>query len=170
MPTIELVRVLNTQLVRHRLELPTPHGCRLLRSRGLVTVAFGQGGLRDPEKYSKIGFWVCPLKYPVEAPVTPKTQPGAVMGAVFAKLEQQCPRFFAPGQTDALQIPGGEMRTYADSEMKVYVFDGGAVLYKYYRTLNPVRIGSVDDVLSGKAKIDCSNIRGRSGLPWEREI
>jgi len=31
-------------------------------------------------------------------------------------------------------------------------------------------IGTVDDVVSGKATLDCDKLRGRSGLPWEREI
>jgi hypothetical protein len=89
--------------------------------------------------------------------------------AVFSAIEAQCPRFFPTGAETRI-ISGGEMRTYYSSEMKVYVLEEGLVLYKYYRAFNPVRIGTRDDVLSGKAKVDCNNIRGRSGLPWEREI
>jgi hypothetical protein len=44
------------------------------------------------------------------------------------------------------------------------------VYYKYYRALNPVQVGNIQDVLAGKAKVDCGRIRGRSGLPWNREI
>ena len=54
--------------------------------------------------------------------------------------------------------------------MKAYVYDSGEVYYKYYRALNPVLVGKVEDLLAGKSRLECGKIRGRSGLPWEREI
>jgi len=33
-----------------------------------------------------------------------------------------------------------------------------------------VLVGKVDDLLAGKSRLDCDKIRGRSGMPWEREI
>ncbi len=170
MPDAELFRVLNMQLAQHHLALREPHGCRLLRSSGMASLALRRGARNDMETSNKLGFWACPLKYPVDVPTTPKKPEKKSLVAVFTKLEQQCPRFFAPGQTDVVTIPGGEMRIYPESEMKIYAYENGPVLYKYYRALNPVLIGTLNEVLSGKAKVDCNNIQGRSGLPWEREI
>lgn len=57
---------------------------------------------------------------------------------------------------------GGTVRHYTDSDARVYMLNDGKVLYKYWRALNPVLIG--------KAIVACDKIRGRSGLPWGREI
>jgi hypothetical protein len=54
--------------------------------------------------------------------------------------------------------------------MKAYVYDSGEVYYKYYRALNPVLVGRAADVLAGRSHLDCAKVRGRSGLPWSREI
>ena len=62
------------------------------------------------------------------------------------------------------------MRHYQSADMKLYVFKDGTVYYKYHRALNPVFVGSDQDVRKGKAKIQCDAIRGRAGLPWKREI
>ena len=133
-------------------------------------MAFRRGALQDTEEARKFGFWACPLAYPAAIPSSKPAQPESRFDAVFLKLESQCPRFFRPGEAGTIGISGGELRIYSDSEMRVYVYDSGAVLYKYYRAFNAVTIGTIGDVLSGKAKVDCANIRGRSGLPWEREI
>ena len=78
--------------------------------------------------------------------------------------------FPAGGDGEPLRIPNGAVRSYLQSEMKAYVYDDGQVFYKYYRALNPVPVGRAADVVGGRARVDCSAIRGRSGLPWEREI
>src|SRR5207253_11002644 len=124
----------------------------------------------ESEKAKKLGFWACPLKYNASLTAPTLEQRAGHFEAVFQKLEASCPRFFAPGQEASMVIRGGEMRNYSQAEMKAYVLDSGDVLYKYYRAFSPVRIGTIEDVLSGKAQVDCNNIRGRSGLPWEREI
>jgi len=62
------------------------------------------------------------------------------------------------------------VRSYLMAEMKAYVYADGQVFYKYYRALNPVLVGSTADVLAGPARVDCNAIRGRSGVPWERDI
>lgn len=170
LPDAELARVLNTQLAPHRLELVDAQACRLLRSSGAASMAFRRGALHDTEQARRFGFWACPLKYPAVNPSAGTPPPTTRFDAVFLKVESQCPRFFRPGETGTIAIAGGELRIYADSEMRLYVYDSGAVLYKYYRALNPVTIGTIADILSGKAKVDCGNIRGRSGLPWERGI
>lgn len=142
--------------------------CQLLRSRGLEAITSKRKSERVDTEGS--GFWVCPLRYPVapaevpEKPVTPKTE------AVFSRIEQLCPRFFPQGSSETMRINGGALRHYAESDMKIYVLDDGQVLYKFWRALNPAQIGTVEGILAGKDVIDCKNIRGRAGLPWDREI
>jgi hypothetical protein len=50
----------------------------------------------------------------------------------------------------------------------VYVMEDGEVLYKFWRSLNPVTIGSRAEVLAGQAHVDCTKIRAptwRGGGP-----
>lgn len=65
---------------------------------------------------------------------------------------------------------GGAVRHYTDSDTRVYMLNDDKILYKYWRALKPVPIGTVSEVMSGSAIVACDKIRGRSGLPWEREI
>ena len=169
LPTLELQKAINTLLGEHRLTLANPDNCRLIRARGVATMALRREALANVEKMRKLGFWVCPVAGSLSASVEPQSPQSRQFDAVFSAIEAQCPRFFPTGPGTRV-IPGGEMRTYSASEMKVYVLTDGTVLYKYYRAFNPVMIGMIADVLSGKARVDCKNIRGRSGLPWEREI
>lgn len=168
LPNDEVAAVIDDQLAAYRLGLAQPRSCRFLASRGLASIVLDTEKLQDPGKVARYGFWLCELvRLDPRAPQEP-SGPGRY-DAVFRKLEAQCPRFFA-GHTGSLAISQGEVRSYLQAEMKAYVLDSGDVYYKYYRALNPVRVGSVADVLAGKARVDCGNIPGRSGLPWEREI
>jgi hypothetical protein len=139
--------------------------CEFLRSAGYEAMMRPQPGKVTPAA----GFWLCTLKYPVpivperEQPLPPHT------AEVLAKIEQMCPRFFRGGG-GAARVEYGAMRHYPDSDMRVYVFDNGRVMYKFWRAMNPVLIGTVESIMDGTAKLDCSYIRGRSGLPWDREI
>lgn len=171
-PDAQVLTVIDTHLADHRLAVRRPDDCRLVKSQGLASMAFRREALADAEKTRKFGFWVCSLQRTATAPsLAENTSPQpARFDAVFSAIEAQCPRFFPAGQAGTRAIPGGELRVYSASEMKLYVLDEGSVLYKYYRAFNPVRIGTHEDVLSGKSKVDCNKIRGRSGLPWEREI
>ena len=67
-------------------------------------------------------------------------------------------------------LPVGVRRFYVDSDMRLYVFKDGRVVYKYMRALNPVILGTLEEVMAPEFRIDCTGIRGRAGLPWEREI
>lgn len=166
-PAPEVRRSLDSLLGPQRLALEPGAACALLRSGGLSNVQ-GGGGSSSPEARNA-GFWLCPLKYPVEAPARETQPPDAETEAVFARVEQTCPKFFTPGGRTT-RINGGALRHYAGSDMKLYVLDDGLVVYKYWRALNPVTLGKREDVLSGKARVDCDHVRGRSGLPWDREI
>lgn len=165
-PAPEVRKSLDSLLGPQRLALEPGTSCTLLRSRGLGA----KRSVRSSSPESRdAGFWLCPLKYPVERPAQETQSPDPGTEAVFARVEQTCPRFFAPG-SKTMRINGGALRHYAGSDMKLYVLDDGLVVYKFWRALNPVTIGSREDVLSGKARVDCDHVRGRSGLPWNREI
>lgn len=166
-PTPEVMKALDALLAPHKLALVAGARCELLRSRGLLRNA--PSVAVSPVKASGVGFWMCPLRHPVE-PALQESQPmNPLTEAAFARIEQMCPRFFPPGAKTML-INGGALRHYPHSDMKVYVLNDGEVLYKFWRALNPVLVGRVDAVLAGTAKLTCENIRGRSGLPWQREI
>jgi hypothetical protein len=92
------------------------------------------------------------------------------MEAALDKVERTCPRMFRPGEARTSLLATAARRFYPSSDMRLYVFEDGQVAYKYMRALNPVSLGRIDDVLANGFRMDCSQIRGRSGLPWEREI
>jgi hypothetical protein len=167
LPDARVAEVMDGQLARYRLALRRPQACRFLAAPALADIALGA---KTQEERARSGFWLCTLTR-LDAGATPKTSRGTRYDAVFKALESQCPRFFpAGGDAGSLTLPNGEVRSYQQAEMKAYVYDSGEVTYKYYRALNAVRVGKVDDVLAGRSRLDCDRIRGRSGLPWDREI
>lgn len=167
LPNAQVAEAMNTQLARHRLAFAQPQSCRFLASRGLAGMGLGE---KTEQERARAGFWLCQLQR-IDPAAAPGTPPRHRHDAVFRVLEAQCPRFFpAGGDGGTTRIPTGEMRSYLQAEMKAYVYDNGEVHYKYYRALNAVRVGTIDDVVAGQSKLDCARIRGRAGLPWEREI
>jgi hypothetical protein len=170
LPTEALSDTINGMLGTQRLKLADPEQCRLLHSRGLASMALRDLDKANPATLAKFGFWICPLKYPVEVAAKPElVAPTKVQRAV-AAVEKRCPRFFQPGQISLSRLEGGWLRVYPQSDLKLYVLDDGQVFYKYMRALNPELIGETDEVAQEQFKMDCTAIRGRSGLPWEREI
>jgi hypothetical protein len=165
-----LARAMDDLMARQGLSIENDAQCRLLRSAGLAGMASRRLGDLNAKDARQHGFWLCPLarhaspRAVKEVPVPQRSQD------VFAKLEAMCPRIFRPGEASSLRIPGGAVRGYPGSDFKLYVQDNGAVWYKYYRALNPEVLGSVDTVLAPSFRMDCDNVRGRSGLPWERSI
>lgn len=165
-PVEPLRKALDRLLAPHGLALDPADPCQLLRWAGREGMAkrSDEDRLRAP-----MGFWLCSLEYPV--PFVPEQQQPLPVGTaqVLARVEQMCPRFFRDGSA-VMRIESGALRYYPSADMRVYVLDDGRVLYKFWRALNPQLIGTVEEILAGKGKLDCTNIRGRSGLPWEREI
>ena len=167
LPDARVSEAMNQQLAAYRLGLARPQSCRFLASRGLERIGLGE---KTQEERSRTGFWLCHLTR-LEPSGPMEAARGKRYDAVFKVLEAQCPRFFpAGGDGDSVVLSNGEVRSYQQAEMKAYVYDSGEVFYKYYRALNPVLVGNLRDLLDGKARLDCGKIRGRSGLPWEREI
>ncbi|WP_298930577.1 hypothetical protein [uncultured Ramlibacter sp.] len=166
-PAPAVREALDVLLAPHRLSLAA-QACQLLPSQGLAAIR----GKTQPtaEKGREAGFWICPLRYPVDGALQQLLPLSAKVEAAFEKVEQTCPRFLPPASTTTTRVNGGALRHYPHSDMKVYVLDDGLVIYKFWRALNPVVIGTVDEVLSGNKLMDCARIRGRSGLPWNRDI
>ena len=166
LPDARVSAVIDSQLAPYGLGFVQPQACHFLHSRSLASMGLGE---KTDKQRAQAGFWLCDLRR-----VAPSARPAAYghrYDAVFAALEKQCPRFLpANGDGPSLALPSGEVRRYLQAEMKVYVYDNGEVYYKYYRALNPVLVGKIDDLLAGRTRLDCGRIRGRSGLPWEREI
>jgi len=141
--------------------------CRLVASRGLTAM-----GMRPDEKLADKeprGFWFCPLDRLPAALMPDRPKVPQEVDAVMDAVEKQCPRLFQPGAALTTVLPVGYRRFYPDSDMRLYVLNDGRVLYKYLRALNMVDIGKPRQVLAPGFKMDC-NIRGRAGMPWDREI
>lgn len=170
LPSDEAIQSFNNMLTPQRLAIADPANCRLLRSIGVAEIALRNMEKFDTKTVDRFGFWICELQYPVDSPLIEKAQLKAHVAEVFTKLEKTCPRIFHSGGTATQRLPDGFLRMYSGSDSKAYVLDNGNVFYKYYRALNPVLLGTVDTVLSDQFKMDCNNIHGRSGLPWERSI
>lgn len=169
LPTEQLKDVVDMHLASQRLAVDRTGACHVLPSRSAAHMAFGESaGSRSKEALAKVGFWVCPLRYPVVRPPAPA--PDASVEAVFQRLEQQCPGIFPPDSGATNMLEGGAMRNYAGADIKAYVMRDGYVYYKYFRSLNHERIASIEEMMAPAYRMDCTNIRGRSGLPWQRSI
>lgn len=167
LPDARVSAAIGDQLTPYGLAFTRPQSCRFLASPSIAEMGLGE---KTAQQRAESGFWLCHLTR-TQVRVAPEAAPATRYDAVFKLLEAQCPRLFPAGGDRASQaLAQGEMRSYLQAEMKAYVYDNGEVYYKYYRALNPVLVGKVDDVLAGRTRLDCGNIRGRSGLPWEREI
>ncbi len=174
LPTAALISVISNRLRPYGLFFPEDSKCQLIVSDGVKKMSEGIHSSsvgRSKEGDHQAGFWLCFLNFDSTLHTDfPSTgSPATLHDETFRKVEESCPRFFPPGSSRTARVEGGELRVYADTEMKLYVLDDGSVFYKYYRALNPVRIGSSADILAGNVAPDCSNIPGRTGLPWQRD-
>jgi hypothetical protein len=169
-PDAQVQAQINRMLAPHRLALASG-ACTLLRSRTIAQEALGDLRKATPDMLGKLGFWECPLKYP--APLAASAAPGvdtSQADRVFERLEQACPRWFHAGEAKSVRMIDGFMRTYPSSDMKAFVMDNGQVWYRYWRALDANAVGTRDQVLADGFKMDCNQVNGRSGLPWERTL
>lgn len=168
-PNKQLQDVMNHHLGFQRLALDRTRSCRMLESHTVARIVFGENASKHkPETLAALGFWLCPLKFPVAPPPPPVLDPR--VEAAFDRVEQACPGLFPPGTASTSQVEGASLRNYAGADMKVYIANGGDVYYKYWRALNAEKIATVAQVLAPSFHLDCHNIHGRSGLPWERSL
>lgn len=169
-PNAQLRKEIDRLLAPHRLALASGD-CRMVVSRTMASTAYRDLADAKPERLPKMGFWICPLNYPVpwRSHAAPP-QLAARFDPVFERLESSCPRLFRPGEAKTVRIFDGFSRTYPSSDTKAYVLDNGEVWFKYWRALNGNAVGRVEDVLAEGFTLDCNQVRGRSGLPWERQL
>lgn len=165
-----LAIAINDLLARWTLSIEAPERCQWLPSRGLAGMAENRQRVGRAEAGEQYGFWTCTLVRRASEETRQRVAAPEWMENVFSAMERMCPRIFRGGEAVTLRIPAGGVRAYPSSDFRLYVLDNGQVYYKYYRALNAVEVGKADDILTGKVRMDCGNIRGRAGLPWERQI
>lgn len=170
-PSPAVLQVFNNMIGPRGLSLVPGARCEFLPSGGLAGMAQRQGAPSTPEILKDYGFWLCPLRYDPAAAVNPAPPDASdqerELDGVFDAVEKLCPRFFPPGEARTQRVEGAFVRSYV-SDTRVYVTEEGEVLYKFWRSLNPVTIGRRQDVLAGRVTLDCSKIRApnwRSGGP-----
>lgn len=170
LPDAQMLRATNLLISWQRLALAEPAACQFLPSTSLAQTPAYKVRASSDSRFATAGFWVCDLRHAVVTPPGGNKVIAARFDDVFERVESTCPRFFRRGEAKTKLIPGGELRHYSESDMDLYVTEANEVWYKYKRALNAERIGRTEEVLAGVSKVDCTRIRGRSGLPWQREL
>jgi hypothetical protein len=116
------------------------------------------------------GFWLCELDYSEAGrqahAAIPATRPE--LAKAFRVVEQRCPRFFPPGNSNDRVSEGLTVRHYA-SDMRLLVDSQGQVYMKYFRAINPTLLGTLADVRQGRFELPCNKPPGRYQLPWEAD-
>jgi len=163
-PIVEVRRAMQGAIATRGLSLRPDSQCILLNHR-----LEGHASPVQADKLRRLGFWLCPL-YGEVAYDVPSAGPALPVRHVqtFEAIEQRCPRFFVPGGgkdslSDALSV-----RHYAAKDTQLRVYASEHVYYRYYRSMNDTFIGMIDDVLSGRATVNCDKLAGRYVLPWNR--
>lgn len=169
-PTAKMREEIDRLIGPQRLAL-RPGDCRVVLSATIASSALRDEAEPHPELLPLLGFWICDLSYPVpwrthEAP----PEETARADPVFDRLEAACPRLFRRGESKTVRIIDRLERSYSSSDMKAYVTDSGEVWFKYWRAMNANSVGTVAEVLAEGFTLDCNRVKGRSGLPWERQL
>ncbi len=168
-PNEALREEIDKLLKPHRLAVAG--ACEVRVSKGMAPRLAVKDDSILPARLELTGFWVCPLTYPVPLPAKQTVGVQELeVDRIFERMEQQCPRLFPPGVSRTSRMQDGYKRGYPTTDMNAYVMDDGEVRYKYWRALNPNRIGTRDEVMSPDFQMDCHQVNGRSGLPWERKL
>jgi hypothetical protein len=141
--------------------------CEFLRSR-LVVGPPGQASNQSPP----LGFAVCPV-VKAAAPILQVREDEDEKrrwAPAFERVERQCPRFFPPGGGTVTRADGQLTRHYLATDTRVHLDEESRVMYfRYFRSLNMTRLGTVDDVLAGRFEVPCRKLPGRYQPPWDRD-
>jgi hypothetical protein len=141
--------------------------CHLIHSLGQTRL---EGRNRRDAGALPVGFWSCPLAYVPTLREAPRQAPTpAEVEAAFERLSVLCPRFFPSSERSTLRVADGWERHFANSDARVYVLDNGDVWYKFWRAVNPVLLGTRDQLVTDKVRVDCASLRSdgawRTGQP-----
>ena len=169
-PEARIVDLQDEALAGHGLKVRGGEPCRLLQSDGLTNMGLHRWDAPLTAPADQRGFWLCSVGQHADGERPETRQPAPEVDAALDKVERSCPRMFPPGEARTSLLVTAARRFYPSSDMRLYVFEDGQVAYKYMRALNPVSLGRIEDVLASSFRMDCNQIRGRSGLPWQREI
>lgn len=157
-PSAAVVKAFDQLIARRHLKISGD--CRLLASKDLAKLE----GRDEAGQPRKAGFWICPLAYEAQEPkALERLVPPPSVEEAYERLGALCPRFFPAGEKVTLRLADGWSRHYS-SETRVYVLDNGQVWYKFWRSLNPVQVGTITSLKNGEATIDCAQVR--SGGAW----
>jgi hypothetical protein len=173
-PNQAAIETYNAYLQPHRLAIKVPTDCKLFASRSPGFSSLQEKSENSEETTPKKvapGFWLCTLHYPIA--IVPKAKLTALeirAVKVFEKMETLCPLFFPSGQTLVRKNLVEHSRSYPGGDSFLILKHNGDLYVQVALALNPEKIGQADEVLSDKFRIDCTKFRGRTGLPWEREI
>jgi len=162
---------INDMVAPFQLELTEDfNSCYLLPISPPSNTDAGEALNGQSTKSSVFSFWQCHLNVSDKQYSSSKKEVPEIIEAALNQLELTCPRFFRAGESSTLPLNGGGLRNYPGSDMKIYAIPQSGVFYKYYRSYQITKVGSVEDVAAGNFTLDCGKLRGRSGLPWERQI
>lgn len=75
--------------------------------------------------------------------------------AVFAAIEERCPRVFGPAPMVSLAGPNSWARRYANSDVHVTIEGNEDVVAGYFRAISSVYLGKVDDILHDRGFPPC---------------
>jgi hypothetical protein len=162
-PNATIWKLIEHTLRQHRLE-PAELRCATLAS-DLLPVADPSTGKAPRQGV----FWVCPVRH--SAPAADDAAPDDPAQRdpeddVFDRVEAHCPRYFPPGQAETRRYADHALRYYLSTDMRVFVEKNGEVRIKYYRSVMPSIIGTVQTVRAGQLSFACDKLPGRYEPPW----
>lgn len=160
-PGAEFRQMVALSLVPHGLRA-SMDDCRLFPSHLTMRAPSGMDASNAP----RLGFWLCAVTPDVNPPSAP---PAPRWNDVFAQVEQSCPKFFPPGRGEQREAGDFVMRDYPATDVRLYVYEAGAVTYRHVRTINQTVLGSIEQVRRGEFAIECDKLPGRYVYPWQRD-
>lgn len=157
-PNAEMLRSIDKLIARRNLRVTS--GCRVIHSSGLAGIGRRAGAVAADDA-AQLGFWSCPVAYHAWVPdASAHNAAPTHVQQVLARLGELCPAYFPAGETSQTYRVADGWSRHFPTDTRVYVLDGGDVWYKYWRSFNPVRVGTVAALLSGEVTLDCQQVRG----------
>ena len=120
------------------------------------------------------GFHFCDARFDpdlrVRAIQAARTDPRkASIARAFDRIEDACPRIFAPARQATSTRGLWAERRYAASDTRLYVDASGHASYAVFGLPDPILLGPVGSILSPNWKAPCDGLPARYLLPWRRD-